>query len=227
MLRKCGQGILLCLFTAAIALNLPLVLRAEEKTDSDPKSQIDPEKVPVAKGIKESGDFEAMTKNKKATKPKALSKLDKAATIKRVRRLAGVKKTNLEPVPPAAIQLSPDEIRQGKSWLGMLNGAVRPGSSEIEPSYMTIGPKEGVFLLHFEPTTPGSPYLLDCEVASFPKKPKIVWEVHGAFNGIVEDQNGHLLIGFIATDKVAKLSISRSKGLILGHLFKCELTRVD
>ncbi len=227
MLRKFSLGMTAHLVTASIALSVPLLAHSDEKTDSETTPQIDPDKVPVAKGLKGTSDFEAMNKNKKATKPKALSKLDKAATIKRVRRLAGVKKTNLAPIPPAAIQLSPDEIRQGKSWLGMLNGAVRPGNSENDPSYMTIGPKEGVFLLHFEPTSTGSPYLLDCEVASFPKKQKIVWEVHGAFNGIVEDQNGHLLIGFIATDKMAKLSISRSKGLLLGHLFRCELTRVD
>ena len=53
------------------------------------------------------------------------------------------------------------------------------------------------------------------------------WEVHGAFNGVVEEQEGHLLIGFIATDTVSTLSISRHKGVVLGHLFKCELTRVD
>jgi hypothetical protein len=125
------------------------------------------------------------------------------------------------------ITLTADNIRQGKSWIGMLKGAIRPGDSENDPAYMTIGPQDGVFLLHFEPMSPGSPYLLDCEVQAFPKGRKIIWEVHGAFNGVIEDQNGHLLIGFIASQKVAKLSISRHKGLILGHLFKCELTRVD
>ncbi len=139
---------------------------------------------------------------------------------------AGVEEKDLKPVPPALITLSADAIRQGKSWIGMLKGAIRPGSTEAEPAYMTIGPEEGVFLLHFEPLTPGSPYMLDCAVSAFPKGRKI-WEVHGAFNGVMEDQNGHLLVGFIASSTIAKLSISRHKGLILGHLFKCELTRVD
>jgi hypothetical protein len=190
-------------------------------------TSIDPDKIPVAKDGKGEKNFEDIDKSKKAEKPRALSRKDKEATVRRVRALAGVEKKDLEPVPPAIITLSADAIRQGKSWIGMLKGAIRPGNTENDPAYMTIGPKEGVFLLHFEPLASGSPYILDCEVSAFPKGNKIIWEVHGAFNGMVEDQKGHLLIGFIPSDKVAKLSISRHKGLILGHLFKCELTRVD
>ena len=227
MISKVCLKTVVMLVALGISFTLSVPGYSKENGRKSVRSKIDPDKVPVAKGNKGSAEFDEMATNKKAKKPPALSKTDKAATIKRVRRLAGVEKKNLEPVPPAAIQLSPDEIRQGKSWLGMLKGAIRPGISENDSSYMTIGPHEGVFLLHFEPTVTGSPYLLDCQVSAFPKGKKIVWEVHGAFNGVVEDQNGHLLIGFIATDKVAKLSISRAKGLILGHLFKCELTRVD
>lgn len=185
-----------------------------------------PDKVPVAKDNDGDTSFEEMKSKAPAKKPESLSAKDKAATVKRVRTLAGVQKSNLAAAPPAFISLSPDMLSQGKSWLGMLKGAIRPKSSEKETSYMTIGPKDGVILLHFEPMTAGSPYLLDCEVAAYPEG-KMVWEVHGAFNGVVEDQNGHLLIGFIAADKTSNLTLTRHNGNVVGHLFKCELTRVD
>jgi hypothetical protein len=226
MKKVCFQGGAVCL-AIGIVLFASSRIESEENKSKTAGVKIDPDKVPVAKAVKKSSEFDEMASKKEAKKPPSLSPKDKAATIKRVRRLAGVEKKNLKAVPPAMIQLSPDNIRQGKSWLGMLKGAIRPGLSEQDSSYMTIGPHEGVFLLHFEPMMSGSPYLLDCEVAAFPKGRKVVWEVHGAFNGIVEDQDGHLLIGFIADDKAAKLTISRAKGLVLGHLFKCELTRVD
>ena len=187
---------------------------------------IDPGKVPVAKDSKGDKNFEAITAKPPVKRPASLSRKDKAATVKRVRRLAGVAKANLSPAPPALITLSPDALTQGSSWLGMIKGAIRPKASAKDTSYMTIGPQEGVFLLHFEPMSLGSPYLLDCEVASHPAN-KMVWEVHGAYNGVVEEQNGHLLIGFIATKATSDLSISRHTGPAIGHLFKCELTRVD
>ncbi len=180
----------------------------------------------MAKDDKSDQSFEEISGKAPAKKPASLSKKDKEATVKRVRTLAGVEKSNLAAVPPAFITLSPDNLSQGKSWLGMLKGAIRPKSSEKDAAYMTIGPKEGVFLLHFEPMTAGSPYLLDCEVATYPEG-KMIWEVHGAFNGVIEDQDGHLLIGFIAADKAGNLALSRHSGVPIGHLFKCELTRVD
>jgi hypothetical protein len=189
-------------------------------------AKIDPDKVPVAKDDKGDQSFEEMSGKTPAKKPVSLSKKDKEATVKRVRTLAGVEKSNLAAVPPALITLSPDILSQGNSWLGMLKGAIRPKYSEKDVAYMTIGPKDGVFLLHFEPMVPGSPYLLDCEVSAYPEG-KMIWEVHGAFNGVIEDQEGHLLIGFIAADKSSNLSISRHSGVAIGHLFKCELTRVD
>ena len=207
-------GLLVVIYTASAAA------AAEES------SKIDPEKVPVAKAGGDDKSFEEIKSAEPLKKPVSLSKKDKAATVKHVRTLAGVAKGNLAPAPPALITLSPDSLTQGKSWLGMLKGAVRPKSSEKDTSYMTIGPKDGVFLLYFEPMVPGSPYLLDCEVATHPEG-EMVWEIHGAYNGVVEDQNGHLLIGFIPSDSKSNLSISRHKGVVIGHLFKCELTRVD
>lgn len=195
-------------------------------TNAEGSSKIDPDKIPVAKDGKLDKNFGEIEKKKLAKKPVSLSKKDKAATVKRVRALAGVNKKNLALVPPAIISLSPDNLTQGKSWLGMLKGAIRPKKNEQDVSYMTIGPHEGVFLLHFEPMVKGSPYLLDCEVSASPEG-QMIWEVHGAFNGVVEEQEGHILIGFIATDRASSLSISRHRGVVLGHLFKCELTRVD
>ncbi len=216
-----GRSTCVIQFMIGIGLLIPLFALG-----ADQKIMIDPEKIVVAKDGKLDRRFGEIEKKLLAKRPGSLSKLDKVATVKRVRTLAGVKKKNLAPAPPALISLSPDNLTQGQSWLGMLKGAIRPKKNEQDVSYMTIGPHEGVYLLHFEPVAKGSPYLLDCEVAAYPEG-KMVWEVHGAFNGVVEEQEGHILIGFIATDNVSTLSISRHKGVVLGHLFKCELTRVD
>ena len=180
----------------------------------------------MAKDAKDDKSFEEIKAKAPAKKPSSLSVKDKAATVRRVRTLAGVKKSNLQAAPPVMITLSPDALTQGKSWLGMLKGAIRPKVSDKETSYMSIGPKDGVILLHFEPVSSGSPYLLDCAVASYPAG-KMIWEVHGAFNGVVEDQEGHLLIGFIAAGSTSNLTVSKHDGNVVGHLFKCELTRVD
>jgi len=203
-------------------LLLPIMAKGVEEN----VSKINPDKIPVAKGGGDDKSIKEIEKKQVTKKPTSLSKVEKAATVKRVRTLAGIKRKNLPPAPPAIITLSPDSLTQGKSWLGMLKGAIRPKKNQQDVAYMTIGPHEGVYLLHFEPMIKGSPYLLDCEVAAYPEG-EMLWEVHGAFNGVVEEQAGHLLIGFIAADTVSTLSISRHSGLVLGHLFKCELTRVD
>lgn len=196
---------------------------------ADSKSKINPEKISFAqngKSAKALKNLKEVEKMGKVPSSVALSQKDKAATIRRVRKLAGVAKKNLPAAPPANITLSPDKLTEGQSWLGMFKGAIRPHKNEQNMSYMTIGPKEGVFLLHFEPMAKGSPYLLDCKVSAYPEG-EMIWAVRGAFNGAVEEQQGHLLIGFIATSKVSTLSISRHQGVVLGHLFGCELTRVD
>ena len=200
---------------------IPMTMFGEETAES----KIDPGRIPVAKEGEVDKNISEIEKKPVTKKPVALSKRDKAATVKRVRALAGVNKKNLAAAPPAIISLSPDNLTQGKSWLGMLKGAIRPKKNEEDVSYMTIGPLDGVYLLHFEPMAIGSPYLLDCEVSAYPGQ--MVWEIHGAFNGVVEDQDGHLLIGFIATNNISTLSISRHSEGVLGYLFKCELTRVD
>jgi hypothetical protein len=213
-------------FAITVLLSISVFVWPAHSLTAEKATAIDPDKIPVAKDGKFDKNMAEIDKKPAAKKPVSLSKKDKAATVRRVRTLAGVQKKNLPDAPPALISLSPDNLTQGRSWLGMLKGAIRPKKNEEDVSYMTIGPHDGVYLLHFEPMSKGSPYLLDCEVAAYPEG-EMVWEVHGAFNGVLEEQNGHLLVGFIATDTISTLSISRHKGVVLGHLFKCELTRVD
>lgn len=208
------------IFCVSAVVSIALGISAQEVT------QFDPSKVPVDKNPKDDSTIEEMSGKPPAKKPGSLSRKDREAAIKRVRAVAGVKKSNLPALPPAMVSLSPDALTQGGSWLGMLKGAIRPKKSEKDVSYMTIGPKEGLFLLHFEPMIPESPYLLDCEVATFPEG-KMKWAVKGAFNGIIEDQNGHLMVAFIAKGNVSNFTITRQSGVAIGHLFKCELTRLD
>ena len=155
--------------------------------------------------------------------PAPLTQVQRAAIIKDVRRVAGIS-GNLPPNPPANVILTPDAPRVGSNWVTLVDGYNYPGgggTEAITAKHATIKPSlNSRIVFHFGQLIPGKMYMLHITVGtSYPRYPQ--WTLYGEAEGTVVPQNGHILVGFIATGPVGEVALD--KYAYNGYFFSSEL----
>lgn len=221
--------ILFVLACSIVFMSTPCLSTEKPKkttTISKPTSATVASKVKVYKPTKPTR-FRVTDASRRIVAPKPLTHAQKRHMIRQVAKAAGFKRVAVDN-PRVTVRLTADAPRSGQNWMTILDGHNYPaGSNYIPAIHATVsGRSENSFIvLHFGNLKPGKLYLLDLALSSYESnKPR--WKLLGAAQGIHVPQNGHIILGFIASGRIEEVAIYK-KGSRWGYLYTCELTQVN
>jgi len=156
--------------------------------------------------------------------PRPLTRTQKQAYTRDILRGLGVKRVIL-PEQVANVRLTPDAPRSGFNWYE-LSGGNYPFPRDGRPAYTYIG--HGSINIHLERTIPNKVYMLDMAVSSARPKYTTRYIFHGAVEGEIKPQGGHLVAGFRANRAVSEVLLELEGSSRRGALiYSIEVTRVD
>lgn len=121
--------------------------------------------------------------------------------------------------PPIEHTVTARNPVSGRSSLAILNGSSVPGENKVV--LQSLG--HSMVSLWFEPVVPNRAYMLDCTASAQNDRP---FRLSGAISGNIHTQSGHLLGGFIASERHAKIGIRKPKGSSFAWVHRCELSEL-
>ncbi len=136
-----------------------------------------------------------------------------------------LKSRNIPPapsVPPAKVVLTPAMPVVNNNYLQVMVGSYSPKTNSMAVMY-----NSGHLIKYFFETVPGKTYLLDISVDANSK-----WYVYNTASGQIpnmSDQQGHLLIPFIATNTFSLITLYLHAAYSGGwcHVGSAELTQIN
>jgi len=160
--------------------------------------------------------------------PKPLTRTQKQAYTRDILRGLGVKRVIL-PEQVANVRLTPDAPRSGFNWYELSGGSNYPFPRDGRPAFTYISRiHDGSINIHLERTIPNKVYMLDMAVSSVNPKYTTRYIFHGAVEGEIKPQGGHLVAGFLANRAVSEILLELQGTSRRGALlYSIEVTRVD
>ena len=163
--------------------------------------------------------------------PKLLTREEKQAYAREMLLGLGVKKVELPP-SVTKVKLTPDTPRSGLNWYEIYFGHNFPNPGNDPTSHTRIFRAyynhRSKMRLHFERTIPNKLYMLDITASSVGGRPDRELIFSGAVEGGSRVQNGHVVVGFIATQAVSEIEFQLDSGEMGDVLvYSIELTQVD
>jgi len=168
--------------------------------------------------------------------PKPLTRTQKQAYAREMLLGLGVKKIKLPP-QVANVRLTPDAPRSGFNWYEIYRGDNYPFPRNNRPAYTFISyrysaqkNKMSSIGIHLERTVPNKLYMLDIAFSlAIPSCAKYIKYIfHGAVEGEIRPQNGHLVAGFVASRGISEITLrvtGDTRAAVL--IYSIELTRVN
>jgi hypothetical protein len=165
--------------------------------------------------------------------PKPLTSTQKQAYAREMLLALGVKKVELPPLV-TKVRLTPDVPRSGFNWYEIYlgNNSPFPGKNLPAHTYVWRGQwgsgSTTKIRLHFERTVPNKLYMLDIAASKGFKGQDVELIFSGAVEGKTKLQNGHVVVGFVATQAVSEIEFQLNTGYFQDAImYSIELTQVN